>query len=118
MVECYLDAFVCIFTCKISFIKKKLSGKPQLLTTGITETQNKKAIGYIGKQGELYESSKTLKNFVIIFIKADQQYILKFCFIIFWRNTDCLKNPAYNQVILKMILTLSRFFAKKILFFV
>ena len=39
----------------------------------IIKTPNKKAIGYIGKQGELLSSN-------IMLVKADQQCILKFHF--------------------------------------
>ena len=65
----------------------------------------------------MFKDTENFKNF-IAFVKADQQYILKFYFISFWRNTYYLKNPAYNQVILKRILRLPRFFPKKIEFFV
>ena len=73
----------------------------------IIKTKNKKAIGYIGQQGEI------LKTFLIMSVKADQSYILKFHFISFRRNILSLKNPPYNQVVLKIILKLSRLFAKK-----
>ena len=60
-----------------------------------------KLIGYIEQDTE---------NF---FGNVDRLYILQFRFISFWRNTLCLKNSPYNQVVLKMILMQSRLFVKK-----
>ena len=46
-------------------------------------------------------------------MEADKRYILKFHFISSRKNTLCLKNTPYNQVILKIILNLTRLFANK-----
>ena len=59
--------------------------------------KNKKAIGHIGKHRELLKKFKDTGN------------VLK--------ESLCLKNPPYNQVILKIILRLSRLFEKKIQLF-
>ena len=65
----------------------------------IIKIKNKKAIGCIGKHEEL------LKKF------TNNENVLK--------KLLCLKNPPYNQVILKIILRLLRLFEKKIqLFFI
>ena len=37
----------------------------------IIKTQNKKAIGYIGKQGQLLKCSKIQNSFLIMLVKAD-----------------------------------------------
>ena len=49
----------------------------------IINTKNKKAIRYIGKQGELLKNPKILKTFLTIWVKADPGYILKFHFVSF-----------------------------------
>ena len=71
----------------------------------IIKTQNKKAIEFIGKQGQLLKNFKD--TFLIMFLKADHQYILKFHFLSSSTNIFCLKNLPYNQVISEIILRLS-----------
>ena len=71
----------------------------------IIKTQNKKAIEFIGKQGQLLKNFKD--TFLIMFVKADHQYILKFHFLSSSTNIFCLKNLPYNQVISEIILRLS-----------
>ena len=64
----------------------------------VIKTQNKKAIGYTGKQGELFKTFKVTENFFIMLVKEDRQYILLYKFL---------------KIILKIILKQSRLFANK-----
>ena len=84
----------------------------------IIKTQNKKAGGYIAKQAEIF------KKLIKTFNKDNQDFLgnvgqskstiyFKILLISFWRNTLCLKHSLYNQVILKLISSQSRLFAKK-----
>ena len=61
---------------------------------GIIKTQNKKAIGYIVKQGKLF---KKLKD------NVDQSRSVKYFKISLYINkiSLCIKNQPYNQVISK-----------------
>ena len=53
----------------------------------------KNSIGYPGKQGELLQKFKDTGNFFDV-TQNRSQYILKFCFIRFVRNTLCLKHTT------------------------
>ena len=46
--------------------------------SNITKTE-KKAIGYIGMQGQLFKNSKLINTFIIMLIIVDQEFILKVC---------------------------------------
>ena len=47
--------------------------------SNITKTENKKAIGYIGMQGQLFKNSKLINTSIIMLIIVDQEFILKVC---------------------------------------
>ena len=74
------------------------------------EHKIRKHTGYISKQGQRFKKFKDIEQ---LLFKADQQHILNFLFISFRRNILCLKNPPCNQVILKIVVRLSRLLAKK-----
>ena len=80
---------------------------------GIIKTQNEKAIGYNGKQGQLFKKFKDTENFCNNVGHSRSTTYFKYLFINYWRNTLCFKNPSYSQFILKIIINLSRLFAKK-----
>ena len=62
----------------------------------IIKTHNKKQFLVLVNKENFKKSSKIQKTFLIIFVKADQQYIFKFPFISFSINTCYLKNQRYN----------------------
>ena len=80
---------------------------------GIIKTQNEKAIGYNGKQGQLFKKFKDTEHFCNNVGHSRSTTYFKYLFINYWRNTLCFKNPSYSQFILKIIINLSRLFAKK-----
>ena len=80
---------------------------------GIIKTQNKKAVGYNGKQRQLFKKFKDTEHFCNNVGHNRSTTYFKYLFINYLRNTLCFKNPSYSQVILKIVLNLSRLFAKK-----
>ena len=60
------------------------------------KTENKKEIGYIGKQGQLLKKLKDTEHFLGNFGQSRSKIYFKVSLINYWENILCLKNEPHN----------------------